>query len=240
MNEEERASQVSALFDGELEARQSELVLRRIMKDPALRAAWGRYAVIGASLRHEPLSVSALGRDDVAARVASALQAEPELSGQVAPAASNQRRWAASAYKALWGTALAASVAAASIVVLRMQALPQAGSPALMANVAPTVPTPVVGRSPDIAPEVRTASATVAGTVAQQGAQAPAPSYTTPAVNARDSGLPAPLVNYVVAHTEYLTPVMRFNPLSAVMMGSFEPGEELVEATEAEIGATRR
>ncbi len=34
MNEEERASQVSALFDGTLEASQSELVIRRIMKDP--------------------------------------------------------------------------------------------------------------------------------------------------------------------------------------------------------------
>jgi negative regulator of sigma E activity len=239
MNEEERASQVSALFDGELEASQSELVLRRIMKDPGLRAAWGRYAVIGASLRHEPLSVAALGRDDVAARVASALQAEPELSGQVAPAASNRRGWTASAYKALWGTALAASVAAASIVVLRMQALPEAGAPALMASAEPASSQPVE-RSADGAPQVRTASATVAGTTGQQVAEATAPSYTTPAVNARNSGLPAPLVNYVVAHTEYLTPVMRFNPLSAVMMGSFEPGGELVEATEAEIGATRR
>ena len=94
--------------------------------------------------------------------------------------------------------------------------------------------------SADGAPQVRSASAMVAGTARQQAAEATAPSYTTPAVNARDAGLPAPLVNYVVAHTEYLTPVMRFNPLSAVMMGSFEPGGELVEATEAEIGATRR
>ena len=89
MNEEERASQLSALFDGELESGQSELVLRRIMKDPSLRATWGRYAVIGASLRHEPLSVAALGRDDVASRVAAALADAPALSGStgLAPAA---------------------------------------------------------------------------------------------------------------------------------------------------------
>jgi hypothetical protein len=82
------------------------------------------------------------------------------------------------------------------------------------------------------------AAATAAELVAASAG--PAPSYTTPVGSTSAAGLPAPLVNYVVAHSEYLTPVMRFNPLSAVMMGTFEPGEELVEATEAEIGAARR
>jgi negative regulator of sigma E activity len=228
MNEEERASQVSALFDGELEDSQSELVLRRIMKDPGLRAAWGRYAVIGASLRQEPLSVAALGHEDVASRVAAALALEPELSGQAIPAPASQRPWAGSASKAIFGTALAASVAAASIMMLRMQAVPTPGGAAapLSASVPQTQASPAVQAAQP--PQV-VAAADVA-----------APSYTTPVGNASTSGLPQPLVNYVVAHTEYLTPVMRFNPLSAVMMGSFEPDGELVEATEAEIGASRR
>jgi sigma-E factor negative regulatory protein RseA len=229
MNEEERASQVSALFDGELEPSQSELVLRRIMKDPGLRAAWSRYAVIGASLRQEPLSVAALGREDVASRVASALALEPELTGGTLVAPASRARWTSAAAKAVFGTALAASVAAASILVLRMQAplQPGAAAPAVMAKVVP-----VEAPAPQAPPAVETQRVAAAEVVA--------PSYTTPVGNASNSGLPAPLVNYVVAHSEYLTPVMRFNPLSAVMMGSFEPGEELVEATEAEIGATRR
>jgi negative regulator of sigma E activity len=228
MNEEERASQVSALFDGELEDSQSELVLRRIMRDAGLRAAWGRYAVIGASLRHEPLSVALLGRDDLAARVASALTMEPELSGQALAGPAPRRRWTGTAAKAVFGTALAASVAAASILILRMQgdAQPGAASPA---STSPASMMASVAAPQDVRASGFAAAADVA-----------APSYTTPVGSASNSGLPAPLVNYVVAHSEYLTPVMRFNPLSAVMMGTFEPGEELVEATEAEIGATRR
>jgi len=226
MNEEERASQISALFDGELEESQSELVLRRIMKDPALRATWGRYAVIGASLRHEPLSVAAHGRDDIASRVAAALSEEPALTATVALAAHRKPGWTGTVYKALWGSALAAGVAAASILVLRMQALP-AGSPVQVANSQV---------QPIASPRVAVPATVVARNEPDAGA---APSYTTPAVASSGAGLPAPLVNYVVAHAEYLTPVMRFNPLSAVMNGTFE-GDELVEATEAEIGAARR
>ena len=37
MNEVERSSQVSALFDGELDPTQSDLVTRRLLKDPATR-----------------------------------------------------------------------------------------------------------------------------------------------------------------------------------------------------------
>jgi len=235
MNEEERASQISALFDGELEARQSDLVLRRVLKDPGLRAKWGRYAVIGASLRHEPLSVAAVGREDVATRVAAALAAEAELSGTPALPAQAGQGWGNSLYKAIWGSALAAGVAAASILVLRMQALPTVGGASQMAGVAAPVSAPVL---PAGAPVAAPAAASRQELVAD--AAGAAPSYTTPTVvNGNNAGLPAPLVNYVVAHSEYLTPVMRFNPLSAVMMGSFE-GDELVEATEAEIGAARR
>jgi len=204
-------------------------VILRIMKDPALRGTWGRYAVIGASLRREPLSVAALGREDVATRVAAVLADEPALTGKPAIAAAARSGWAGSVSKALFGSALAASVAAASILVLRMQAPVQVGSPMQVA----AAPAPADAAS---AARERAAAAARGELVADAGA---APSYTTPVVANSGSGLPAPLVNYVVAHSEYLTPVMRFNPLSAVMNGSFE-GDELVEATEAEIGAARR
>lgn len=235
MNEEERQSQASALFDGELEDSQAALVVRRIMKDPQQTAAWGRYAVIGASLRGDPLALATGGRGDLAARVRLALDAEPALTATTGGVPSAASAWTRTAYKALWGTALAAGVAAASILVLRVQGGGvgglQTGGVQMMAqaNPVPSAPAPV---SP----------AAVGGTERQVASTpAPAPSYTTPvAVGTGGPAMSAPLVNYVVAHSEYLTPVMRFNPLSAAMMGSFEPGEELVEATEAEIGASRR
>ncbi len=229
MNEEERQSQVSALFDGELDDAQTGLVVRRVLKDPALRATWSRYALVGASLRGEPLSAGVPGRRrDVAARVAAALSSETELvpSSQSLPPV--RRATSGVAMKAAFGGALAAGVAAASLLVMRMQAVPETGAVAQMAAAAP-VTAPAF--HPAAVPEHAVAHAAEV--------TAPAPSYTTPEAGNGNSGLPAPLVNYVVAHSEYLTPVMRFNPLSAVMMGSFEPGE-LVEATEAEIGAVRR
>jgi negative regulator of sigma E activity len=236
MNEDERSSQVSALFDGELAAGQSDLLVRRMLKDPGLRATWGRYALIGASLRHEPLAVAAPGHDDLATRVAAALAAEPELAGASIAAGPASRDWVATVYKGLWGSALAAAVAAVSILVLRTQAVPGGGQAMSMARNQAVESAPV--RGPVVAAPPSVAAPAVRGElVADAGA---APSYTTPTVvNGGSTALPAPLINYVVAHSEYLTPVMRFNPLSAVMMGGFE-GDELVEATEAEIGAARR
>lgn len=213
MNEEERQTQVSALFDGELDPAQSDFVVRRVLKDPALRAAWSRYAVIGATLRGEPLSVGSRKAPDVASRVARLLESEAPLLAPTPVAVPRTAAVLRGPVKAVVGAALAASVAAVSLLVLRMQGAPEAPA-SLLADVSSRAP------------------------AADADLDAP-PSYTTP-VAADGPGMSTPLVNYVVAHSEYLTPVMRFNPLSAVMMGSFEPGEELVEATEAEIGASRR
>src|SRR4029079_12384862 len=51
--QDERDSQLSAMFDGELPAAECELLARRLVRDDALRAQWSRYAVIGAALRKE-------------------------------------------------------------------------------------------------------------------------------------------------------------------------------------------
>ena len=51
MNEQEQISQLSALFDNELPPEQSGMVIRRALIDPALRASWGNYALIGACIR---------------------------------------------------------------------------------------------------------------------------------------------------------------------------------------------
>ncbi len=229
MNEQERNSQVSALFDGELDPAQAELVTRRLLRDPALRASWSRHAVIGASLRGDPLSVPSRGRGDLADRVRLALEREPVLavessSGVPAAPVPVASRWRTMAL----GSGLAAGVALMAIVVMRNQA-PQ--SPALLATTTQSVvPATVVGE--------RAAPSGMA--VQAVGDRAALPSYTTPLDTHPAGARPAtPLVNYVVAHAEYTTPVVRLSPLSAVISGNFDPTENTVEMTEAEVGARR-
>jgi sigma-E factor negative regulatory protein RseA len=225
MNEDERSSQVSALFDGELDPAQAGLVIRRLLKDPALRASWGHYALIGASLRGEPLATGRRGWGDVASRVRLALEREPALLA-VAPPAATAPPGAAPMRNVAWGSALAAGVALVAVLVMRAQA-PQT-APLLAAA------QPVVAASPGVAPVAR------ASVAPAPVPETPAPSYTTP-VDARPAGtrLSTPLVNYVVAHSEYTTPIVRFSPLSAVITGNFDPTENTVEMTAAEVGARR-
>jgi len=66
------------------------------------------------------------------------------------------------------------------------------------------------------------------------------PSYTTP-VDESPVGqrLDAPLVNYVVAHSEVAASAVRFSPLSSVMSSSDDFTQDTVEMTAAEIGAHR-
>ena len=52
---EERDSQLSAMFDGELPQAECELLARRLTWDVNLTTQWSRYALIGAALRGEPI-----------------------------------------------------------------------------------------------------------------------------------------------------------------------------------------
>ena len=63
MNEHDRDSQMSALFDGQLPADETVLATRRLLKDSVQQQRWSRYALIGASLRGEPLLQRAAGED---------------------------------------------------------------------------------------------------------------------------------------------------------------------------------
>jgi sigma-E factor negative regulatory protein RseA len=229
MNETERDSQLSALFDGELEADPAALVTRRLLKDPALRATWGRYALIGAVLRQEPLLQPAGGRADLADRVRQSLLAEPAL----APVAQTQvfaPQRASSWRRALTGVALAASVATVAVLAMRWQtpaataplaAQPSEFSPVVAANVTPPQSSRVQSEPP--------VSTSVAGT---------AHSYTTPRqAQSGSAHLAAPLFNYVVAHSDYASPGVRLSSLSAQMSGSIDPAENTVPMTKDEVGA---
>jgi sigma-E factor negative regulatory protein RseA len=233
MNDDERSSQVSALFDGELPAAEGELVLRRVLKDAELAKAWSRYAAIGAVVRNEPLARRSRGGPDIAARVMASLDAE---AAHVAPASPPPatvpagRTWFT---RGAAGAAIAAGVAALSLLVVRTQAPAPGADPASLVAAAVT-PAAATG-----SPEVGGSAPDAAGpAVVQVATRASAPDSRVD-LSPVGQAVSAPLVGYVVAHSEYATPAVRFSPLSTVMMVDVDPTVGTVETTEAEARARR-
>jgi len=223
MNEHDRDSQMSALFDGQLPADETVLATRRLLKDSVQQQHWSRYALIGASLRGEPLLQRAAG-EDLASRIQRQLAVEPVLADPVADAAPAVRagisRWA-------WGGAMAASVALAAILVARWQAPAEA---TLVAANTPAATAAPVGNAP--------AAPALAATEAVS--DTPAKAYTTPGDPVSPQArFGTPLVGYVAVHSDYAAPVGLRGPVSALMYGQLDPTEDTVEMTEAEVGARR-
>ena len=98
---------LSALMDGELAAEPTRFLLRRLDHDPELAATWSRWHVIRACLASDSsrLSMSKPG-DDLAARVAAALESE-------AGTHARQRHWT----RYVGGGAIAAGVAVAALML---------------------------------------------------------------------------------------------------------------------------
>ena len=198
---EELDSQLSAMFDNELQAAECELLARRLSRDGDLKARWGRYAVIGAVIRAER-GVTLDGT--VAGRVSAALTGEPSLTEDAArPGARVQSRW----WQPLAGVGLAAGVAAVSIFWLRSQAL--SGHSHVLAAT-------VVANSGLLAP--------IAQPAMQSANVAANDSFVVPPVRqGQMMVVPATeMADYVVAHSAFSWPVSRGNLLSALMVS--EPG----------------
>jgi negative regulator of sigma E activity len=198
MSSEELHSQLSAMFDDELPAAQCELLARRLARDEALKARWGRYAAIGAAIRSER-GVRLNG--NLARRVSLLVSSEPSLAaaakggGRELRMPLAMRRWG----QPLAGAALAAGVAVLAVLWMRDQVPADAG---LLAH---------DGGAP---------GATVPG-LARPPAAAPQPdSYTVPTLGERPGNVPpAQLANYVVAHSQFSAPLIRRNVLSALVAG---------------------
>ena len=190
MNQDELASQLSAMFDGELPAAECELLSRRLARDEQLRAVWSRYSVIGAALRAEPV---AQVRPDFARRVSAA------LAGGAARTAVRRGHFLR---RAALGSAVAAGVAGAAIMLLR-SGLPQREE-ALTAFV------PSVARlAMPAAVAARPQSVTGGDELA---------SYVVPPAGAGNNlAVPAVLAEYVVAHSEVSAPLARRSLLSALI-----------------------
>ncbi|MBV8742069.1 MAG: hypothetical protein JOZ12_09790 [Sinobacteraceae bacterium] len=189
---EELDSQLSAMFDDELPAAECELLARRLSRDEQLKARWGRYAAMGATIRAEG---SVRLNVDMARRVSAAISSEPVMQDAVP---QPQRRDALRWWRPLTGMALAASVAAVAILYLRLQAGP--------VQISASRTDRAIGLQEP---------ALVRGT-----AEPPADSYVVPRVATRRTVLPSTqLANYVVAHSEFSSPINRGHLLSALMAG---------------------
>ncbi len=200
---EELDSQLSAMFDDELPPAECELLARRLSRDEPLKARWGRYAIIGAVIRAERgVRLNA----PLAGRVNAVLLAEPALAAHTAPRDRRSHlRW----WQPVAGAALAASVAAVSILWLRTQAPGEA----LSAGVVAAAP----------------AAAPVAAAPVTRG-----DSYTVPVRQPAGVVVPSTeLANYVVAHSMFSPPVARRNLLSAFMTS--EPAAAGTEEPQADV-----
>ena len=216
--QDEIESQLSAMFDGELPAAECELLSRRIARDERLRDQWSRYALIGAAMRSEPVAAA---RGGFAARVSAALTAEVASPSQVAGALVpvTQRRSVATAGYAAVAASVAVAVAVGSIAALRHWSVePSALTAAAVSTsaVQSLVPSTVVATAP---------TGVVAAAVAQrQASNGHASSYITPVDRGGNGAMVrTELADYIVAHSEYSTPLMRRNLLTE-LVGSNDVG----------------
>jgi sigma-E factor negative regulatory protein RseA len=216
---EELDSQLSAMFDDELPAAECELLARRLSRDEQLKARWGRYAVIGAAIRVERgVRLNAA----LASRVSAAISSEPALAAESVP--QPKKRWMGSAWwQPVASVAAVAGVAAVSILWMRSQVVTEQST--IVAQAVPAVANP----------NTRMAATPTAANQINTG-----PSYTVPKSPGRRLVVPSTeLANYVVAHSEFSSPVTRRNLLSAFMAsesgtagtsaGSEEPTEDVQE-----------
>ncbi|MFC4312152.1 sigma-E factor negative regulatory protein [Steroidobacter flavus] len=213
--------QLSACLDGELPPAELDLLLKRVGREAELRAAIGRYSLIGEAMRAERPAVASR---DFASKVMAAVAAEPaQAQPQVpiarpavvqAPPVTRPSRISPAAIRFLRpaaGMAIAAGVAA--VAVFTMQPM---GQP----DVVP-VNAPLVAANQPAANEP---------TVARDTAS----SYVVPTSTTQSAFIPATrLTNYVVAHSEYSSPLGRRSVLSGVLSDDAEA--EALESGEAEV-----
>ena len=206
--------QLSALLDGELPPAETELLLRRLARNPERRACLARYVAMGAALRGGAAPLMG----DFAAQVSARLAAEPALAPRATPP---RAMW----WRPVSGLAVAAAVAGVAIALLpRESGQPRGVAPAARAQLpaaAPAVAT-VAAEAPVPAARIR---ATVPG--------AEPASYVTPNANPRDLNVipRAELARYVVAHSAVAMPLTGRSMLTSLIAES--PAEDIPVAAGA-------
>ena len=218
MIQDEVESQLSAMFDGELPVTECELLSRRIDRDENLRARWSRYALIGAAMRSEPVATAPSG---FARRVTAALYGDDK---------SRRQRGGRTMFLSVAVSAtMVVTVAGLSISLLRDAAVVARGGDATQAAAAP------VRAGAALQAVSAHASVLAAPAVAgiRRGSNGEPVSYVTPASIANpNTALRTELADFIVAHSEYSTPLMRRNLLSALVSN-----EDAADNASAGVGA---
>jgi sigma-E factor negative regulatory protein RseA len=228
--------QLSACLDGELPPAELDLLLKRVGREAELRAAIGRYSLIGEAMRAERPAVASR---DFASKVMAAVAAEPAparvpepkgvpdyvrtpaaavRASRISPAVTRYLRPAA-------GMAIAAGVAAVAVLTMQPAVQPDLGA----------VNTPLVAANQPAANEPSVAPAADAES-----------SYVVPTSTTNSAFIPATrLTNYVVAHSEYSSPLGRRSVLSGVLaddeeVEALESGETAIQVSVEDDGAPER
>jgi negative regulator of sigma E activity len=176
--------QLSTFLDGELPDQETALLLKRLERDDELRGALSRYSLIGAVLRNDGDVPPAR---QVAARVSAAIAREPAQDAMAMRLPGRE-----ALLRGGLGLAIAASVAAAAVLLVQQGQLPDSAAPeAVMAQAeeSPIVPVSAVDEADDALPDTYV--------------------VTTPAADGPGSLPPAQFANYLVAHYGYASPLVR-------------------------------
>jgi sigma-E factor negative regulatory protein RseA len=197
---EQIREQVSAFLDGELPDSETELLLKRLTRDGELRESFGRYALIGESIRGTSRGLLTRG---FAGRVNMAIDGEPVVAvGQVRE--SRAPRW----WRPFAGAAVAAGVAAVAVVALQQRA------------VAPTL-----RAGPAAAPMTAQNVTPAQGPAGLPQTPREPSSYIVPPTSAgAPVGMPqARLTNYVLAHSRYSSGLDLRGVLADLLIEADEP-----------------
>lgn len=186
------SSQLSAFVDDQLPSAETDLFVRRLVKDTELKQTMGRYQLMGEALR-APTRTTHLSRD-FSARIAAALElqesaAENATARVQATPRLRMERW----LKPAAGAAVAASVALVAVLTVSTQ--PERLD--------------VQSVSADaLQPVVLTAQRAGSGNSYVVPVASTAPSAVIPATR---------LTNYVVAHSEFSSPLGRRNMMTGLL-----------------------
>jgi len=187
---EQIREQVSAFLDGELPNSETELLLKRLTRDAELRESFGRYALIGESLRG---GGGARLSQSFHTRVNRAIDGEPLTVAQDRQAGAQLQRW--------WRPAAGAAVAAGVMAVAVLSFQQRADMPSVVAALPSATLRPVTD------------------TALTDAKPREALSYTVPAaVGDAPAAMPAArLTSYVFAHSKYSSMLGQSNVLSGLL-----------------------
>jgi sigma-E factor negative regulatory protein RseA len=182
--------QLSTCLDGELPEAELDLLLKRVERHPELREALSRYTAIGEALRSTRPVVASRSFAD---KVMTAVEQEPAQQAAATRRSVRISPFLARSLRPVAGIGIAATVAALAIFSVQRSGVEAPGP--IAANEPAPAPTAVVAQSAN-----------------------EAASYTVPTGTSQLAFVPATrLTNYVVAHSEYSSPLARRSVLTGVL-----------------------